>query len=279
VWVRERQDREQGFAVVQLIRMGDPKSGTLLLDWVKAHPEEAVDAYDDPELGLGLARSACPEIEAWFLERVKEDARFVGAILETRGLPRNQFPSYHDAAPTEEELALLRRPPAESLEFLFRQPDTGKFDLPEGVGLWKDARVLAFLRELRDKPHEVGIPTLTGQLAAAGDERARREMWSAVRVGRYRWICYENGYDGLTLGYDAQTYPFLLYDTEGNCCRGGHVARMFEAMMGGDHLSYRPHGIDGTPARNARRWIDLYGGRFVFSPFSDYRSDFTPAVR
>ena len=125
----------------------------------------------------------------------------------------------------------------------------------------------------------MSVPTLTGQLAAAGDERARRELWSAIRVGRYRWICYENEHDALTLGWDAQTYPFLLYDLEGNCCRSCYVGFMFENLIGKRDLDTNPHGIDGTPARNARRWVDLHGGRFVRSRFSDSNSGFVPDVR
>ena len=57
------------------------------------------------------------------------------------------------------------------------------------------------------------------------------------------------------------------------------MARMFEDFMGVEHLDYQPHGIDGTPARNARRWIDLHGGRFVRSPFCDEQWGFVPDVR
>jgi hypothetical protein len=55
---------------------------------------------------------------------------------------------------------------------------------------------------------------------------------------------------------------------ESNCCRGGHVARMFEELMGDDALDYKPHGQDATPARSAREWLRLYGGRWVWSPLA-----------
>ena len=35
----------------------------------------------------------------------------------------------------------------------------------------------------------------------------------------------------------------------------------------------------GTPARNAQRWIELHGGRFVPSPFVEEPEGLTPAVR
>jgi hypothetical protein len=125
-----------------------------------------------------------------------------------------------------------------------------------------------FLRELARGRGEPSYPEVLGQLARLGDVAARRELWSGFRAGRYRWICYENDYDALTIGRDPVTYPALLAELESNCCRGGHVARMFEELMGDDALDYQPHGQDATPARNAREWLRLYGGRWVWSPIA-----------
>ena len=68
------------------------------------------------------------------------------------------------------------------------------------------------------------------------------------------------------MGWDPSTYPALLSDTESNCCRGGHVARMFEQLLGDDALDFMPKGQDETPMRNAREWLRLYGGTWIRSP-------------
>jgi hypothetical protein len=92
-----------------------------------------------------------------------------------------------------------------------------------------------------------------------------------VRAGRYRWICYENEYSVLSLGWSPEAYPQLLDELQSNCCRGGHVARMFDVLMEkGDPLSWEPLFQDATPARNARVWLALFGGTWRRAPVVDH---------
>ena len=79
---------------------------------------------------------------------------------------------------------------------------------------------------------------------------------------------HEDDSEALTFGRNPATYPALLAELESNCRRGGHVARMFEELMDDVALDYEPHGQDATPARNAREWLRLYGGRWVWSPIA-----------
>ena len=89
-------------------------------------------------------------------------------------------------------------------------------------------------------------------------------------MGRYRWICYQNDNDALSLGRSPEALPFFHYESETNCCRGGHCDRLLGEMMGDTHLlGFLAYGEGATPMRAGRWWMDLHGGRFLPSQLSD----------
>lgn len=282
-WLRGSDPEPRRFALSALLVIGDPESAPLLVealaDWDPEIDGEESEVWH-------LSRSASPVVEE-FLRRTVEDpdaeaGRRMACLRELAilyGLPGDTAwpsrltlvePAELDPATLGRVTALvLDRRPTEAVLESFRGEDPDRLaDLSALGSMTGSVAARNFLRGLARRRGERSYPEVVGQLARLGDVAARRELWSAFRAGRYRWICYENDYDALTLGRDPATYPALLAELESNCCRGGHVARMFEERMGDDALDYRPHGQDATPARNAREWLRLYGGRWVWSPIA-----------
>lgn len=277
-WARSENGELRWFALDMLQAIGDPESASLLLESL---PDRTARSPEPEYIFRDLGRSGSPAVERLLIERIKNpdthealrrDCMRELAILY--GLPGPDAWPYLDPEEDPTRMAALaeqiiaRRPLVGVVEFMRGQVPE-KIDLPVLGSLAGSAVAREFLTELAGRRGSCSYPEVLGQLARLGDEKARRELWSGIRAGRYRWICYENEYNALTLGWDPATYPALLAETETNCCRGGHVARMFEELMGRDALDYRPHAQDESPIRNAREWLRLYGGRWTRTPFGD----------
>jgi hypothetical protein len=237
-------DRE--WAMRRLAWLGDPASAKQIVAFVRSAPV----ADDGGSPMAWLSRTGGPIVEAYLRGVVADDAaepaRRVHALADLAVL----------YGATEAEVSALE---------LFDGPESTAKALRALVLDRRPGAAIEAARAAVEDPGERSVPTETGERALAGDPAARRDLWESFRVGRYRWICYENDWNALTLGYDPVTYPQLLTELETNCCRGGHVARMFERLMGADTLSYQPEGMDATPRRRAATWLALYGGRFVKS--------------
>ena len=273
-WMSTGGPLEQRFAVQALIHMGDSASEPALLRWLASHPEEG----DESVPFWHPARGSCPALDAYLKRRSFEfrAADFAFPWTDPRGITAWLLTLLSGGV--AQRLVAWGIPVA-AIAQEFRDESGEGYDMtPFEPPRDPPSEWITFLEGLREKPHLVSVPALLGQLAALGNSRARREFWSAIRAGRYRWICYENEPVALTLGWDRQTLPYWLHELEGNCCRGGHIARMFEDLMG-EEFGFKSHGVDGTPARNVRRWIQLHGGRFVPSSFSDVGTVLVPAVR
>ena len=108
-----------------------------------------------------------------------------------------------------------------------------------------------------------------GEKAAAGDAAARAEFWSAQRAARYRWLHYETDPVIHTLGRDPSVLPHWVMDLDANCCRvsDGLASEVFEEPFGTPHLyDSERTGLGQALSDRAKTWLELMGGRFVWSP-------------
>jgi len=276
-WTTHETPAVRHLALRFLASIGDPASAPALLRYIHTCRGKKRPDW----LPLPLARSATPEVVSFLHEVVSDDKADADErnaacreLAMLHGLPdREAWPSSLEATSAEFTALvgeiLAGRPAQGLVNFCRGRDDSARVPIDLLGALTGSAAARTYLRELSTRRISFSYPTVLGQLARLGDVPARREFWSGVRAGRYRWICYENEYAALTMGRDPSTYPALLSETESNCCRGGHVARMFEELMGDDALGFEPRGQDATPVRNARAWLRLFHGRWKQSPVCD----------
>ena len=78
----------------------------------------------------------------------------------------------------------------------------------------------------------------------------------------------------LTLGNDPRTFAGFIDHLETNCCRASYVSWYLRQLTENNDLHLpEPVGQDGTPTRVFRRWLALWGGRFVPTPFDTGNDD------
>jgi HEAT repeat protein len=242
-WTMSAEPAVRDLSFALLMATGEVACAARIVEWLRG-PAPQVEWTCLP-----FRRCPTPEIEA-----------YLRAVAADEG--RDESDRFH----AREELDAMGADPVTALARIRATPEleTAAFD----AGSLGTEEARAFLRELLARRGSVSYPTVLGHLAKTGDVKARRELWSAVRAGRYRWICYENDQEQLTLGNDPQTFAGFADHLETNCCRAGYVAHYFKDMTGlSDVPDYEPLGQDGTPMRVFSRWLDQWGGRFVPTPF------------
>ena len=259
-------DLEWSGRIADFDRFGGGRwSASTLLGW-----EPAVLAADPPAERLASCIQELPGLRTKrlarrLLARWRESAPVVAAEMAGDSGP---------SADVIEFLALAE--PAATIELL-TQWTKGSSELAElaSVALAaitakepSEATPIESLREAaRRRAAELSCPSALGLLVLAGDTRARAELWSGIRAGRYRWICYENDDDALTLGWSPATFPQLVEELHTNCCRGGHVARLFEKHWAGGwgpKIGWSAgEGLSGGPVVGLRTALELGGGSWV----------------
>jgi len=241
-----------------LLRLGDPESGDVLVEFVRGRSPE--DRY----LNM-LARSPGPEVETWLRETGS-----LGPLAVYYGLPDRLIANFA-AAPDPDrvrEFIRSRRPVDAVLELLRQEPDSAIWQ----IGLIEDERVRKWL-ELRRRQRR-DYPWVTGELALMGDADAKKETWAALTMGRYRWVD-EAGVEILTLSRDLSTIPHWIGQLESNCCRFNVVAQVFEELLGLPMDDYRSS-PGFTAAEIVRDHWNRYGDHLVWSRITGH---YVPGVR
>jgi hypothetical protein len=270
-WMRAPDPDVASVGAEWLLDLGDPAAAPDLIRWVAGRDPEDVGA-----LLPRLARSACPEVEAFLRRRAldpeagEDDARAAEVALAVlHGLPLWPAESVVSARLEEPDRRRVRAlvldgRPIDAL-LLAAQPELAGREPTvalAGLGLVRDPRVHALLCEFRDR-RELGRHTAAVyELAIGGDRAARAEMWGGCEEGRYMWID-DAGADALTLGRDLTTIPFWIREMESNCCRFVPVNSLFRHLLGVEP-DIGPFWAR-TRADAARRWWARYGSRLRWS--------------
>ena len=118
-------------------------------------------------------------------------------------------------------------------------------------------------------PTEIGRELL--RRTREGDTRARAELWSMLRAGRYGTVHYQE-VPVHWLDDDLAVLPHWIDQLESNCCRvsDGMAVYVFEDGLGMPHLyGSESSGVGRALSDRALEWLRLMGGDFVWSKILD----------
>ncbi len=295
-WAQDERPGVRAMAVWSLLKVGDPRSGKLLIEALRAIGDELWGGeLWIGELGLEyLALSPGPEVEAYLRElvtpdtpeRVSFDRRFGAAVglamlhgLPTSLLQEGEWWAYAewwddgDARSAEIDtfcaLALQGRGVDAYVSLLDAHPDT-RFP---GAGDIHDPRVTVYLERLRRERHLESYAFATAELAIQGDLGARAEQWAALKRGLYRW-CDDTDARTATIGFDLGLVPQWAEFIEAGDCQEPTARVPLRDLFGVDLDNHSGWGHTGAHAFSV--WRADRPGPFVRSRLTD---KFVPVPR
>lgn len=121
-------------------------------------------------------------------------------------------------------------------------------------------------------PGELPVWRRLGREALAGRREARRDFWSALRAGRYRWFHGRFEPDVHTLGFDPSTLPHWVEDLDSNCCRisDGLAHDAFEGNYDTPDVYDRHRlGVGGPVSAFVVAWMAHRAADWVENPLPD----------
>ena len=260
------------FARETLLRLGDPASGPLLVEYI-----EGIKDSEDWKPIATLARSASPKVNAYVREGYTKGDCDLATLAICRGLDVRAEFTFRQAVDWVEDvdrmarieaLVLAGNPVGALAEAMESYPLEEAPNL-SNIGIIRDARIAEWLRGVQIRRESGQYAWATGQLSLMGSADDRAETWSVLRDGRYGWLT-ELDDIVVTNGYDAATMGYWIDELRSQCCR----IAMGESAVGrnllDDELSWfsGAEGAGMTPYEwAARHWRPDATRRLVWSDF------------
>lgn len=172
--------------------------------------------FDDPSV-LGRVRD--PRVEEHLrAQAASGNDEAVPALAVLYALPEPLIWFLMDPTEAQRNLVLERDPVGAVLHALRDGIPDAYLSSIARLGLAKDERAVAFLRDLREKRHLGLYWAGTAGLALGGDEEARRELGGVMREGR-TWLL-DGILDGdvLTMGGEEEWIDLWVSRINTNCC-------------------------------------------------------------
>lgn len=197
--------RGQSWALLHLARLGEARHvPAMLAAWAEWYPDAWV---------LGRVRDA--RVEKFLRKHAEAGvAAAVQALAIHYGLPEPVRLLLEDPDDEERRLVLERDPVGAAIH---AAKPAGGWHLAR-LGLVRDERVIACLRELRAQRHRGEYWAATAGLALAGDVQAQAEFGALMREGRTWLLDSLADHYVLTLGGRPEWIDFWLSRVNTNCC-------------------------------------------------------------
>jgi hypothetical protein len=238
--------KKRGWALLHLARLGEARHVPGML---------AASSEWDYE-GWVLGRVRDPRVEPHLRKRAEEgEAPAVQALALQYGLPEPLRVLLEDPSDEERQLVLKRDPVG---AVVLAAKAAGGWRLAR-LGLARDERATAYLRELREQRHEGRYWAATAGLALAGDAQAAAEFGGLMRDGRIWLLDSLADHHVLTLGGRPEWVEFWLSRVNTNCCPS-YLA--IECALSGIYPTF-PLDHDGivdyaSKERFARAWLEAH---------------------